>query len=1005
MARSRRTVTVVFSDIVGSTELGEELDPEAVRHVIQRYFDEARAALEQHGGSVEKFIGDAVMAVFGIPQLHEDDALRAVRAAAELRRRVEALNQELARDRGATIAVRIGVNTGEVVTGDGPDGERFATGDTVNVAARLEQAAEPGEILIGDATRLLLTDAVRVEGPAMLDLKGKSEPVPAWRLLEVPAEAPSFTRRIDAPFVGRERELAELRGAFESAAAGTCRLVTVLAPPGIGKSRLAHELAVEVRPRARVVVGRCIPYGEDITYWPLGEIVSQVAGHEAEGLARVAGDEEGAQLVVERIAGAIGRGPAAGRPEEIAWAVRRLFETLAREQPLVVVLDDIHWAAPAFLDLIEYVAGFASGSILLVALARPDLLEVRGSWAAPRPGAALLALEPLSDHEAGTLVGGLQGGEALTGSDRARIVAAAEGNPLFVEQMLAYRVDEPGDGLPVPPTIHALLAARIDRLDPGERAVVERGAVEGRSFHRGAVAELLPEAARDGLAGDLMSLVRKELIRPHESSFAGDDCFRFAHGLVRDAAYASVAKEVRADLHERFAGWLARAGADRLTEYEEVLAYHLEEACRYRGELGPPGAHERELAMAAADHLVRASERADARGDLPAQVSLLSRAVTLLPADEPRLPEIRAELGYALTEAREYARAEEVLLLAIDGAQGRAPRAEARAKVALSYLRYSIQPREIAEHRAVAEDAIRILGGLDDGLGLARAWDLVAWLDFGQGRCAAAEAAWERAIAHARHAGSARHELAGLSSLASVAVWGPTPRAEAFRRCEDILALVQGHLAGRAIVLGLLGCLHALEGRFDEARELVGRRDALFEEIGLEHEWARHAHADGWIEMLAGNPVAAEHILRRGYETLEELGGRTQLQVVGSYLARALGLQGRWEEAERLAAHVEELDPTGIVEIASARCTRGRAAASLGRLEEGVALARAGLETVDSTEFLLDRADARVDLGEVLRLAGRDEEADGLLEEARRLHEEKGNAVSAARAAAQLVGR
>ena len=345
-----------------------------------------------------------------------------------------------------------------------------------------------------------------------------------------------------------------------------------------------------------------------------------------------------------------------------------------------------------------------------------------------------------------------------------------------------------------------------------------------------------------------------------------------------------------------------------------------------------------------------------------------------------------------------------MLLLAIGSAQGRDPRAEARARVALSYLRYAIRPREIAEHRAVAEQAIETLGGLDDELGLARAWNLVGWLEYGQGQCAAAEAAWERSIAHARRAGSSRHELAGLSSLASVAVWGPTPRPVALRRCEDILALVHGHLAGRALLLGLLGCLHALEGRFDEARALVARRDALFEEIGLRHESARHAHADAWIEMLAGDPVAAEGILRRGYETLEELGGTAQLQVVGSYLARALQLQGRWEEAERLAADVERLDPTGIAEIASARCTRGKAAASLGRVDEGVRLARAGLEMIDSTDFLLDRADARMDLAEVLRLAGRGEEADALLDEARLLHEQKGNAVSAARAAAQLAG-
>jgi tetratricopeptide (TPR) repeat protein len=365
-----------------------------------------------------------------------------------------------------------------------------------------------------------------------------------------------------------------------------------------------------------------------------------------------------------------------------------------------------------------------------------------------------------------------------------------------------------------------------------------------------------------------------------------------------------------------------------------------------------------------------------------------------------RLPEISAELGYALTEAGEYPRAEEVLALAIEGARGRDPQAEARATVALSYLRYSIQPQAITEHQAVAEEAIDVLGGLGDGLGLARAWDFVAWLEWGQGRCTAARAAWERSIAHARQVGSTRDELAGLSSLASVAVWGPTPRAEALRRCEDVLQLLQGHLAGRATLLGLIACLYALEGRFDEARALTARRDSLFEEIGFAHESARHAHADGWIELIAGNPERAEEILRRGYETLEQLGGKAQLQVVGSYLTRALAFQARWEEAERLAAEVELLDPTGLAEIASAQCTRGWAAASLGRVEEGLRLARAGVETIDSTEFLLDRADMRMDLAEVLRLAGRRDEAAAALDEARRLHEQKGNVVSARRAGA-----
>ena len=1003
MVQSRRTVTVVFSDVSDSTVLGEKLDPEAVRHVMQRYFEEARSALEQHGGTVEKFIGDAVMAVFGIPQLHEDDAIRAVRAAAELGLRVATLNEELERNWGAAIAVRTGVNTGEVVAGDAGTGQSFATGDAVNVAARLEQAAAPGEILIGETTRRLVADAVRLERLEPLELKGKLEPLRAWRLVEVLPDVPAFTRRIDAPFVGRERDLGILEDAFERTAAGACQLVTVLGPPGLGKSRLARELLGAVGERARVVVGRCVPYGDGITYWPLAEIVQQVAGRDAGGLADLLRGDESRDLVVERIEGAIGRAAAVGRPEEISWAVRKLLETLARDRPLIVVLDDIHWAESAFLDLIEYVVGFAAGPILLVALARPDLLDVRGSWAAPRPNVGLLSLDPLSAEEAGTLVRGLAAGAGLSEEKLARIVGASEGNPLFVEQMLALQVEEGGDDMAVPPTIHALLAARLDRLDPGERAVIERGAVEGRSFHRGAVAELLPESARASLGGDLMALVRKQFIRPDETAFRGDDCFRFAHVLIRDAAYGSMAKELRAELHERFAAWLVRVAEGRLGEYEEILGRHLEEAYRYRSELGPSGERERTLARRAADHLARAASRAVARGDRHAQVNLLSRAVDILPADDPRVHEPMAELGYALTEAGDYGRAEGVLLRAIDGARGGEPGVEARARIALSFLRYSVEPGAIAEHLTEVEQAIDVLAELHDELGLARAWDFRAWLHYGQGQSSAAQAAWERSIGHARRAGSRRDELAGLSWLASIALWGPAPRSHAVRRCEEILEEVHGDLAGRALVLGVLGCLHALEGKFDEARALIARREAIFEEVGLQHESARHAHAAAWVEMLAGDVATAERILRRGYETLERIGARTQLQVAASYLARAVALQQRWEEAERLAAAVEPLDPTGIAEIASARCTRGKAAANLGRADEGERFAREGVAMVDRTDFLLDRADARMDLAEVLRLAGRTDEAARLLGEARRLHDEKGNAVSARRAEALLA--
>jgi class 3 adenylate cyclase/tetratricopeptide (TPR) repeat protein len=1001
MPESRRTVTIVFSDVSGSTALGEQLDPEAVRRIIGRFFEEAQTVLEHHGGKVEKFIGDAVMAVFGIPQLHEDDALRAVRAAAELRARLAGLNEEFERDRGVQIAIRTGVNTGEVVTGDADQGHAFATGDAVNVAARLEQAAGPGEILIGDATRRLLPENVRVEAVEAPLLKGKIERVRTWRLVEILPDVPAFMRRLDTPFVGREHELAILEAAFTSVAEErVCRLVTVFGPPGVGKSRLARELLSLVGPRARVVIGRCLAYGEGITYWPLAEIVQQVAGRDRAGLAEIVASDESAGLIADRIAGAIGLASAGGRSEEISWAVRKLLEALAANRPLVVVLDDIHWAEPTFLDLIEYLAGFTSGPILLLALARPDLLEERASWATPRPNAQTIVLQPLAQRDAAALIGGLASHAVISTSARARIVEAAEGNPLFVEQMLALEAEDGGDDgeQAVPPTIQALLAARIDRLDPEERAVIARASVEGRSFHRGAVSELLPESTRGALGGHLMSLVRKEFIRPDQAVFAGDDGFRFAHNLVRDAAYGAMAKELRADLHERFADWLAKAAEERVAEYEQILGYHLEQSHRYLADLGPTDEHAQTLARRAAGHLLAAAERAIARGDRLAQVSLLSRSVALLPAGDRMRLDPLAELGDALVEAGQFARAEDVLVAAAAAADAAGDtRIEARARLGLSKLRYSTQPGEIEQHRREAELAIGVFEEAGDELGLARAWDLIASVHYGQGQSAAAEAAWEESIRYARGADSRRDELSGLSSLASVALWGPCHRLEADERCENILARVKGDLEEEAYVLGVLGCLRALEGRFDDARALHRRRSAIFEELGLQLAPAWNAHTEGWVEMLAGDAAAAEDVLRRGYEMLERMGAKTQLQVVGSYLARALTLQGRYAEAEGLAEAVEELDPTGIAEIAAARCARAKAAARLGRPEEGERLARAAVAQIDRTDFLIDRADARVDLAEVLLLGGGSDESGLLLREARELNERKGNIVSAER--------
>jgi class 3 adenylate cyclase len=406
----RKTVTILRSDVTGSTSLGEQLDPEALRSVMNRLFDEMQGVVESHGGTVEKFIGDAVMAVFGVPQAHEDDALRAVRAAAEMRERLYTLNDELERHRGVRLALRTGITTGEVVAGDPATRQTFVTGDPANVAARLEQSAEPGEILLGDPTYVLVSSAVDAQPVPLLQVKGKSEPLRAWRLVDVLPGAEPIPRRFDTPMVGRQADLAQLEDVFAAVKAeGACRLATVLGEPGIGKSRLANEFSSRITDEATVLRGRCLPYGAGITYWPLVEIVRTAARGETRAhiLELVAGEPE-AQLIADRVAAAVGAGHPGGT-EETFWATRKLVERLARDRPLVLIVDDLQWAEATFFDLLEHLTYLVrSAPLLLLCVARPELAEVRPNW----PGLRL-RLAPLSSDEARRLLDELAGSSVL----------------------------------------------------------------------------------------------------------------------------------------------------------------------------------------------------------------------------------------------------------------------------------------------------------------------------------------------------------------------------------------------------------------------------------------------------------------------------------------------------------------------------------------------------------------------------------------------------------------
>jgi tetratricopeptide (TPR) repeat protein len=509
-----------------------------------------------------------------------------------------------------------------------------------------------------------------------------------------------------------------------------------------------------------------------------------------------------------------------------------------------------------------------------------------------------------------------------------------------------------------------------------------------------------------------MSLVRKELIRPDQGKFAGDDGFRFVHALVQDAAYGSMAKELRADLHERFAAWLEQVAGERAPEYEEMLGYHLEQAYRYRADLGPVDDEGRALAGRASERLAAGAQRALNRGDWPAQINLISRAVVLLPSRDVRRAELAAELGYALAETGEVARAEAVLGtrpdVVLDEAVAAAidlndARVEARARVARAALGYHREPNIGVDLHEEAMWAIRALEEANDELGLARAWGLVGWWNWERGQSTPAEEAFERCMEYARRAGSRRDELWGLARMAWIAFWGQTHRVDARKRCEEILELMNGDLEGEADVLGTLGCLAAIEGRFDEARARHAQQAARYEAVGLSDVPAWVSQETGWVEILAGDPEAAERLLRDGFEVLERMGAKGQKQAVGVYLAQAAYLRGKYEEAERVALESEELDPFAIGMVTVALCARAKAVARLGRADEGEQLARKAVALIDQTDFLIDRGDARMDLAEVLHLSGRFDEARELLREALQLHEQKGNLVSAERVRELLV--
>jgi class 3 adenylate cyclase/tetratricopeptide (TPR) repeat protein len=1014
----RKTVTIVFSDLKGSTAIGERLDSEALHEVKERYFRAMAAEIARHGGKVEKYIGDAIMAVFGLPRTHEDDALRAVRAAVGMQSALAQVNLDLQARYGVALAQRIGVNTGEVVASDDPSADqKLATGDAVNVAARLEQAAPEQQVYIGEVTYRLVRDAVEVEPVEPLELKGKSQRVAAYRVVNVPGLDGNL-RRVDTPAVGRDAELAQVAQVFDEVmSTSVARLVTVIGDAGVGKSRLVHEVVSQITAGATVLRGRCLPYGDGITFWPLRVMLSAagIADDDSPDAAHAKllaflGDRD----VVDRVAAATGLSAATYPLHEVYWAARRVLEILAATAPVVALIDDIHWAEPAFLDLLDHVLSTSRDApILLIATARHDLLEARPQWG-EQPGASRVMLRPLKPEATRLVIANLLGTSGLPADVLARVVDIAAGNPLYVEQLLSMLIDRgvlvrAGDqwvrgaavaDIDVPPTIHALLEARLDQLARAERATVEPAAVIGLEFPRAGLSELAPDAVRTALDQHLSVLMRKQFV---QLSMAADDAtrYRFQHQLVRDTVYNGMLKRSRAQLHVQFVRWADRVNADRdrALEFEEILGYHLEQAHRWMGELGPLDEQGVALGIDGAQRLSRAGRRAFARADFHAAVNLFQRAVKLWPAAHADRLTLLPELSEALMEVGDFAGARAITdelehtARTIGDAQ-----LLASARLRRMFIRmYGGEPGDwSAEALRVASDAIEVYAGSDAHTELATAWRLTAFVHGVAGRYVQANAATDHYMSHARAGGNQRLLARSGMGLANGLLPGPTPVLEGIQRCERILLDVAADRLVCGVVMCIVAQLRAMNGEFEVAWALCRQGRAMLHSLGDGVAAAQTAVDLARVALLSGQLESAESQVRSDREFLRAAGETYILSSVTAVLARVVRALGRDDDALQLTRDAEASAAADDVDAqVQWRAVRAPILARSGDVAQAEALAREAVALASNADAPLLLAEAQFDLAEVFACAGRKDEASAAYLQAAGVWERKGDRVSA----------
>ena len=952
-AMERKLATVLFADLVDSTELVAGTDPEVVRRRVGRFFDQVSHSIVTHGGTVEKFAGDAVMAAFGVPLAHEDDAERAVRAALATLERV--------RDLG--LDVRIGIEAGEVVADDSDS--TFATGEAVNLAARIQNEAAANEVLVGPAAARLLRDRVELEPVDPLELRGWSEPVPAYRVVCV-AYPGTPVSGLSAPLVGREPELELLENAYERVVrSGRAALVTIYGDPGVGKSRLAREFVAGLE-GATVLIGRCLPYGEGVTYWPLAEMVKASSGisdddpiADAHEKLRAACEDEAIADLLALAVGVLEAVEGERSQHDIAWAARAWAEQLALAQPLVLVFEDVHWGEEPLLELVEQLAATVrEAPLLLIALARGELLDVRPTWGGGRVRSTTLELEPLQAEESAQLVQALNAQLDLP-LDIETVLAKTEGNPLFVEEMVRMLAERRRGGERIPDTLQALIAARIDRLPAPQRLAIQRASVMGRIFMGGALAHLSPEIDDVGQCLEEL-LIRDLVVREPRATISGEQAYKFKHVLIREVAYSALSKSARADLHRAFSGWLReRAGAELL----EIRAFHLDQAARLLAELD--GAAPPELREEAAEVLTKAGHRALSREAFRSARKLLLRAVEL----EPSLDR-RYLAGRAAWRLADYA--------AVVAEMGEvAADAEAAGDTTMQGRALTALADGVLQHRADAVTARRLVAAAVDLLDEQRpeirvepylvASAVASW----QGAAEESERWAKRALEAAREA--ERKDLEAIVAAGLVAAYHTRlelDQAEPLATRVAELAAESGSVVGRAEALSGRGWIDFRRDRPSDAEASFTAARELFAELGNATREASMTIMLGRCAAAQGEVARAEKLLSDAVRMLKGLRDRSQLCEAQRSLAEVLVCEGRIDEAERVALEAREtVGPEDHVSNQTTKLSLGLVRAAQGRDEEAEPLlveaadefARAGLRAPERevlrhlVAFLQDR--------------------------------------------------